>query len=123
MKFGIFSNNVLKIIACITMLLDHMGFILFPQYPIFRIIGRIAFPIFAFLLAEGCYYTKNKLRHFIVIAGFAVVMQTVLFLATKMTDFNIFIPFAISIALIPSSNCFTEPSGKVILINLLINTS
>ena len=66
MKFGIFSNNVLKIIACITMLLDHMGFILFPQYPIFRIIGRIAFPIFAFLLAEGCYYTKNKLRHFIV---------------------------------------------------------
>ena len=62
MKFGIFSNNVLKIIACITMLLDHMGFILFPQYPIFRIIGRIAFPIFAFLLAEGCYYTKNKLR-------------------------------------------------------------
>ena len=59
MKFGIFSNNVLKIIACITMLLDHMGFILFPEYPIFRIIGRIAFPIFAFLLAEGCYYTKN----------------------------------------------------------------
>ena len=99
MKFGIFSNNVLKIIACITMLLDHMGFILFPEYPIFRIIGRIAFPIFAFLLAEGCYYTKNKLRHFIVIAGFAVVMQTVLFVATKMTDFNIFIPFAISIAL------------------------
>ena len=48
MKFGIFSNNVLKIIACITMLLDHMGFILFPEYPIFRIIGRIAFPIFAF---------------------------------------------------------------------------
>ena len=55
MKFGIFSNNVLKIIACITMLIDHMGVLLFPKITILRIIGRIAFPIFAFLLAEGCY--------------------------------------------------------------------
>lgn len=99
MKYGIFSNNVLKIIACITMLIDHMGVILFPQYPMFRIIGRIAFPIFAFLLAEGCFYTKNKIRHLAVISCFAVVMQLVLYMATKMTDFNIFIPFSISIAL------------------------
>lgn len=99
MKFGIFSNNVLKIIACITMLIDHMGVVLFPKIMILRIIGRIAFPIFAFLLAEGCYYTRNKIRHLLVISGFAVVMQMVLFLATRMTDFSIFIHFSIAVLL------------------------
>lgn len=99
MKFGIFSNNVLKIIACITMLIDHMGVVLFPKVMILRIIGRIAFPIFAFLLAEGCYYTRNKIRHLLVISGFAVVMQVVLFLATRMTDFSIFIHFSIAVLL------------------------
>lgn len=99
MKFGIFSNNVLKIIACITMLIDHMGVVLFPKITILRIIGRIAFPIFAFLLAEGCYYTRNKIRHLLVISGFAVVMQVVLFLATRMTDFSIFIHFSIAVLL------------------------
>lgn len=99
MKFGIFSNNVLKIIACITMLIDHMGVLLFPKITILRIIGRIAFPIFAFLLAEGCYYTRNKIRHLLVISGFAAVMQVVLFLATRMTDFSIFIHFSIAVLL------------------------
>lgn len=99
MKFGIFSNNVLKIIACITMLIDHMGVLLFPKITILRIIGRIAFPIFAFLLAEGCYYTRNKIRHLLVISGFAAVMQVVLFLATRMNDFSIFIHFSIAVLL------------------------
>ncbi len=99
MKFGIFTNNALKIIACISMLIDHIGLILYPEIEMFRIIGRIAFPIFAFLLAEGCFYTKNKIRHLVVISGFAVVMQLVLYMATKMTDFNIFIHFSVAISL------------------------
>lgn len=99
MKYGFLSNNVLKIIACITMLIDHMGVILFPNLMILRIIGRIAFPIFAFLLAEGCYYTRNKLRHLVVLSGFALVMQVVLYLATRMTDFSIFVHFSIAVGI------------------------
>ena len=99
MKFGFLSNNMLKIIACITMLIDHMGVILFPNLFILRIIGRISFPIFAFLLAEGCFYTRNKLRHFIVISSFAVVMQVVLYIATKITDFSIFVHFSIAVGI------------------------
>lgn len=99
MKFGIFSNNVLKIIACIAMLIDHMGLILFPKVLVLRFIGRLAFPIFAFLLAEGCFYTKNKLRHFLVLAGFAIIMQVVLFIATGMTAFSIFMHFSIAVGI------------------------
>ena len=99
MKFGIFSNNVLKIIACVTMLIDHIGAILFPTVYALRFIGRISLPIFIFLLAEGCYYTKNKIRHLLVMGSFAVVMQVVLYLATKIIFFSIFIHFTIAIIL------------------------
>ena len=57
------SGNALKIIAAITMFIDHMGLMLFPKTLIFRYIGRLAFPIFAFMIAEGCRYTRNRLRY------------------------------------------------------------
>lgn len=53
------SQEGLKIIACVTMLIDHIGAVLFPQRILLRMIGRIAFPIYCFLLAEGAHYTKN----------------------------------------------------------------
>ena len=62
---GLISGSTLKIIGCILMIVDHVGCILFPRIMFFRIVGRLAMPIFAFLIAEGCYYTKNKLKHFL----------------------------------------------------------
>lgn len=62
-KRGI-SQEVLKIIACVTMLLDHIGATMVQGYTL-RIIGRIAFPIYCFLMAEGAYYTKNPRKYFL----------------------------------------------------------
>ena len=61
------TNNQLKIIAMLAMLSDHIGKVLLPQYQILQIIGRLAFPIFAFMIAEGCFYTKNKVRYFLTV--------------------------------------------------------
>ena len=59
-KIKILSSNQLKIIACITMLIDHIGYYLLPNVGVLRLIGRLTFPIFAFLISEGAKYTKNK---------------------------------------------------------------
>lgn len=53
------NSNQLKLLALLTMTVDHIGVHLFPQYPILRIIGRLAFPIYAYCIAEGCVHTKT----------------------------------------------------------------
>ena len=58
-RFGL-NNNQLKILAIVIMTIDHVGMEIMPQFRILRIIGRLAFPIFAFMIAEGCHHTKNR---------------------------------------------------------------
>lgn len=57
------TSTTLKLIAVITMLIDHVGLAIFPQYVGMRIIGRLAFPLYCFLLTEGAVYTKNWLKY------------------------------------------------------------
>lgn len=99
-RVRVLSGNALKLIACLSMVFDHVGFFLFPKILFFRMLGRIARPLFSFFIAEGCFYTRNRVRHLTVIAAFGVLMQAVLFFATGMTDLSIFIHFSFSILLI-----------------------
>ncbi|MDR0964424.1 MAG: conjugal transfer protein TraX [Clostridium sp.] len=89
------SGATLKLIAIITMVIDHsaavflephlvaVGFdahpLSHPLYPLFAIlrmlIGRIAFPIFCFLLVEGALKTRNIWKHLGRLAIFALVSE------------------------------------------------
>ncbi|WP_273320300.1 TraX family protein [Vallitalea guaymasensis] len=69
------TSTKLKIIACITMLIDHLGYTFFMQYSSLRIIGRIAFPIFAFLIAEGYYHTHDVKKYFKRLIIFGLISQ------------------------------------------------
>ena len=105
---GIFTNNILKVIACISMFIDHLGYIFFPRVIIFRIIGRLAFPLFAYMIAEGTRYTKSKVRYFFSIFGLAVVCQIVYFIVERDLYLNTLMTFSISILLIYSLQYFKE---------------
>lgn len=55
----IFTAFHLKMIAIITMVIDHFGLMFFPQEQVYRIIGRVSFVLFSFLLVEGTEHTKD----------------------------------------------------------------
>ena len=77
-RFQVLSGSMLKVIACIAMLIDHTGAIILKLYPpalntlfyingkgysayrVVRDIGRCAFPIFCFLIVEGFLHTHNR---------------------------------------------------------------
>lgn len=98
------TANKLKIIACLSMLIDHVGVVLFPQVIVFRYIGRLAMPIFAFFIAEGCAHTRSKLKYFIKIFVLAVICQAI-FLAEQLYygyvyDYRLNILFTFSLSII-----------------------
>ena len=47
----------------------------FPKIELLRVIGRLSFPIFAYMIAEGSYYTKHKLRYFLMVFILGVICQ------------------------------------------------
>jgi len=79
---------------------DHIGFQLFPQYAFLRWIGRLAFPIFAYMIAEGATYTRNRLRYFLGMFGLGFVCQAVYFFAMDSLYQCILITFSLSVLLI-----------------------
>lgn len=87
-----FSGTTLKLIAIITMLIDHFGAIIIQKqlglsmfqeqyesmitiYYILRNIGRIAFPIFCFLIVEGFLHTRNVKKYAFRLFIFALISE------------------------------------------------
>ena len=62
-KFAGLTGNQLKLLALFAMTCDHVGLQLLPQFIILRIIGRLAAPLFAYMIAEGCRYTHDRGRY------------------------------------------------------------
>jgi hypothetical protein len=76
LKWGIMmSSSTLKILACLFMLIDHLGYVLFPRLIILRIIGRLAFPLFTYFIAEGYRRTKDVTDYLGRLFLFAFISQ------------------------------------------------
>lgn len=69
------SSFSLKVLAVVAMIIDHIGIIFFPQYIILRYIGRLSFPIFAFLLVQGFIHTKSRTQYAIRLGIFAILSE------------------------------------------------
>lgn len=96
------TSFVLKIIAMISMLFDHLGDAIFKGFNSFNYIGRIAFPIFAFQISEGFLHTKNLKRYFIRLMAFALISQIpyILFISLFSNEIKLNIFFTLTLGLI-----------------------
>ena len=111
-RIGI-TASTLSIIAMVTMLIDHCGYVLFNNEFIMRAIGRIAFPIYGFMLVEGYYKTSNKVKYFLKMMILAILTEPIfdsLFLKS-LCDFkhqNVLFELAFGIVLVHSVNKIRE---------------
>ena len=73
------SQTGLKLIACVTMLLDHLGYAFIHQpygvYALLRVIGRLSFPIYCFLITEGIHHTKSPAKYLLRLGILAVLSE------------------------------------------------
>lgn len=69
------DTSLLRLIALITMAIDHFGKMCFPNVPEMRLIGRLAFPLFAYGIAVGALYTRNPEKYLTRIVLLALISQ------------------------------------------------
>ncbi|UCE95922.1 MAG: hypothetical protein JSV51_09545 [Candidatus Bathyarchaeota archaeon] len=80
-----YSRDLLKGIAIVSMTFDHIGVILYPTELAFLMVGRLAFPIFAYLLVLGIEDTQNVKAYFLRLFFFGLISQIPYFLAFGLT--------------------------------------
>lgn len=89
-KYRLFSGSMLKLIAVVSMVIDHTAFVLMQQmavgwmqvfglpitvYTLMRAVGRLAFPLYCFLLVEGFVHTHDKRRYGLRLLLFAAISE------------------------------------------------
>lgn len=108
----------LKIIALITMFCDHFGDALVGHFSFWNLIGRIAFPIFAFQISEGYVHTKNLKKYFMRLFAFALISQIPFhlflqkFLPTATSSLNIFFTLLLGLGAITIYDYFSKVENK-----------
>ncbi len=98
-KYGL-TQNELKIIAAVSMVIDHIGVMFFPQVAAFRILGRLAFPIFSYCIYEGYRYTHNKLKYFLQILALGLLCMVGYYVFADEVYGNVLITFSLSIVVL-----------------------
>lgn len=94
------SGNALKILAMIFMTCDHVAVELLPDWDFLRIIGRLAMPIYAYMIAEGCRFTHDRKKYLLRLSSLALLCQVVYFFAVGSLYQCILVTFSLSVCLI-----------------------
>lgn len=116
------TANQLKLLALVTMTVDHIGAYLLPHVLLLRIIGRLALPVYAYMIAEGCKHTRNRRKYLLQMAGMAALCQLVYFFAMESLYQCILVTFTLSILLIYACDTGSRPLIAVALLGVAFVT-
>jgi hypothetical protein len=87
----------LQWVAMFTMLIDHIGIVWFSDSSIWRIVGRIAFPIYSFYVAQGMILTQNRKKYVVRLAVLALISQLPFSLLFDTSNINVIGSFLVSV--------------------------
>lgn len=110
---------VIKYIGLITMLIDHIGIVLYPNNLLLRIIGRTSFPIFCYTTAQGTLQTHNINKYLIRLLIFSLVSQFPYYLSINQSNLNIGFTLFFSVLLLKLYNN-NKLRYKILCVGLLI---
>ena len=79
----------MHLIAMLTMLIDHIGYIFFPDEQALRAIGRLSFPIYCYALVQGHVHTTNRFKYLLRLSVIAALSQIPYILALNPFGFNV----------------------------------
>jgi hypothetical protein len=71
------TNHAIKLLAAATMLIDHIGVVFFPDAIGWRIVGRLSFPLFIWLLVQGEAHTRDIWRYVLRLVALGAVTQPI----------------------------------------------
>ena len=111
------DGTMLKIIAMISMVFDHVGDVFFPEISWLRMVGRLAMPIFAFCITEGYIHTRSRNKYLLRMGIFALVSEVPFDLAFEgninLSHQNIMLSFFISIAALMLFDLIRGPKSEI----------
>ena len=97
------GRDLLKLLALLTMTIDHVGLMLYPQIPALRYVGRLSFPLFAYLLVLGMSSTHDLAKYLRRMLIFAFISQLPYTIANEIPiwqKLNIFFTLSLGIIFI-----------------------
>jgi len=132
-KYQVLDGTVLKIIAMISMVFDHVGDLFFPSLMWPRMIGRLAMPLFSFCMAEGYAHTRDRKKYLLRMGLFALISEIPFDLAFEgrigLSHQNIMLSFFLAILALMSydgirggkdAEAKPVPPGKTLLAWLVV---
>ncbi|WP_017296514.1 TraX family protein [Nodosilinea nodulosa] len=102
------SSYSIKLLAALTMLIDHIGVVFFPDVIGFRILGRLSFPLFIWLLVQGEAHTRDVERYGLRLAVLGLVSQPIYRLAFGTTRLNILFELLVGLACLRLTRQFPQ---------------
>ncbi|MBD2097289.1 TraX family protein [Trichocoleus sp. FACHB-591] len=102
------NNFHIKLLAAIFMVIDHVGVVFFPNVLAFRVVGRLSFPLFAWLLTQGEQHTRNIERYLIRLLLLGIVSQPLYVVALQGEFLNILFTLMLGVAMLRLGRRYPE---------------
>lgn len=130
LNLKVLNSLALKIIAVVTMTIDHIGFFFFPigsnSYEVLRIIGRLALPLFCFLSTQGAIHSRNNFIYVLKLIVLGVAIDLVYYLFSKQYIGNALTSLGfgvLALSLILKKNKLSFLAIPVIVVSILTDFS